>query len=80
MRALLVSATPPHVQLGDAPDPSPARDEALVEVKAFSLNRGEVRRLESTAPGTVTGWDLAGVVRRHAEDGSGPARGARVVG
>ena len=31
-------------------------------------------------PGTVAGWDLAGIVRRRAEDGSGPEEGARVVG
>ncbi|MGH2886201.1 MAG: zinc-binding dehydrogenase, partial [Solirubrobacteraceae bacterium] len=48
--------------------------------KAFSLNRGETRRLESLEPGTVTGWDLAGVVKESAADGSGPAPGARVVG
>ena len=30
--------------------------------------------------GEVTGWDVAGVVREPAADGSGPAAGARVVG
>ncbi len=80
MRALLTTADPPHVELGDAPDPEPGRGEALVEVRAISLNRGESRRLATTEPGTVTGWDLAGVVRRPAADGSGPREGARVVG
>jgi NADPH:quinone reductase-like Zn-dependent oxidoreductase len=80
MRALVSAATPPHAKLADVPDPEPLRNEALVEVKAFSLNRGEVRRLESMDPGTVTGWDVAGVVRRQAADGSGPANGSRVVG
>ncbi len=80
MRALVSSATPPLAELATVPDPSPRHDQALVEVRAISLNRGEIRRLESMRPGTVTGWDLAGVVRRAAEDGSGPAAGARVVG
>jgi len=80
MRALVSSATPPLAELARVPDPSPRHDQALVEVRAISLNRGEIRRLESMRPGTVTGWDLAGVVQRAAEDGSGPAQGARVVG
>ena len=80
MRALVSSATPPLVELATVPDPSPQHDEALVEVRAISLNRGETRRLEGMRPGTVAGWDLAGVVRRPAADGSGPAEGARVVG
>jgi NADPH:quinone reductase-like Zn-dependent oxidoreductase len=80
MRALVSSATPPHAELADVPDPQPERDQALVEVRAFSLNRGETRRLSSGELGTVTGWDVAGVVRAGAADGSGPPEGARVVG
>ncbi|HWC85412.1 MAG TPA: zinc-binding dehydrogenase [Solirubrobacteraceae bacterium] len=80
MRALVSASSPPHVELAEVPDPRPESHEALVEVKAFSLNRGEVRRLASAEPGSATGWDVAGVVRAPAADGSGPTRGARVVG
>lgn len=80
MRALLSSSTPPHAELGEAPDPRPAPNEALVAVEAISLNRGETRRLATMPPGTVMGWDLAGVIREPAADESGPRRGARVVG
>jgi NADPH:quinone reductase len=80
MRALVSKQSPPYAELAEVPDPQPRHDQALVEVEAFSLNRGETRRLESLEPGTVTGWDLAGVVTEAAADGSGPAAGARVVG
>lgn len=80
MLAITAANKPPHVELADVPDPEPQRHEALVEVRAISLNRGESRRLSRLEPGTRTGWDLAGVVRRAAADGSGPAEGARVVG
>jgi NADPH:quinone reductase-like Zn-dependent oxidoreductase len=80
VRALVASATPPHAELAEVPDPQPDRAQALVEVRSFSLNRGETRRLATMEPGQVTGWDVAGVVRAAAEDGSGPPAGARVVG
>jgi NADPH2:quinone reductase len=80
VRALVSRQSAPYAELAEASDPAPLPDEALVEVKAISLNRGETRRLAQLEPGTITGWDLAGTVRRAAADGSGPPEGARVVG
>jgi NADPH:quinone reductase-like Zn-dependent oxidoreductase len=61
-------------------EPSPYRGEAIVRVRAISLNRGEVRRSTMAAAGWRPGWDLAGEIERAAADGSGPRVGARVVG
>ena len=67
------------VELREVPEPQPQRNEALVAVHAFSLNRGELRSVRNNGEGWIPGQDVAGVVLKQAEDGSGPPAGSRVV-
>jgi NADPH:quinone reductase-like Zn-dependent oxidoreductase len=69
-----------NVELREVAEPAQLPDEAIVEVRAVSLNRGEVNRLRSAPQGWRPGWDVAGVVASRAADGSGPEEGRRVVG
>jgi NADPH:quinone reductase len=81
MRAVVAApGRPGAVEIRDADEPEPAPNEAVVEVRASSLNRGECAALQSAADGWRPGWDVAGVVADPAADGSSPEAGTRVVG
>jgi NADPH:quinone reductase-like Zn-dependent oxidoreductase len=67
------------VELREVAEPQPAPNEALVEVRAFSLNRGELRLFQVRPEGWRPGQDISGVVLKQAADGGGPAAGTRVV-
>jgi NADPH2:quinone reductase len=66
------------VQVGEVEDARPSEDEALVEVKAFGVNRGELFLL-AERDGWRPGQDVAGVVLQPAASDRGPGAGARVV-
>ena len=81
MRAWGPTADPENpIALAEVDAPTPAAHEVLLQVEAFSVNRGETFLLESPQPDWRPGKDVAGTVLREAADGSGPARGQRVVG
>src|SRR5205809_530706 len=61
------------------PDPQPAPDEIVVQVEAFSINRGELALFADRPDGWRPGQDLAGRVLAPAADGSGPPAGTRAV-
>ena len=67
------------VELREVPEPNPAPNEALVAVRAFSLNRGELRSFVNNEAGWIPGQDISGVILRAAANGLGPPEGTRVV-
>jgi len=81
MRAVMpTGATGRMVELKNVVEREIKPHEALVEVVAFSPNRGETFMLEQPRPGWRPGKDIAGTVVRQAADGTGPRLGQRVVG
>jgi len=82
MKAVVVDPNAPdRLVLREFEPPTLKPNEALVRVRAVSLNRGEVSQALKNAPaGARPGWDLAGVVETPAADRTGPPEGARVVG
>ncbi len=81
MKALVPTGGPGAlVSIAQTSMPEPAPGEALVKVEAFSVNRGEIFRLEDPRPGDLPGKDIAGLVVQAAADGTGPHVGQRVVG
>jgi NADPH:quinone reductase-like Zn-dependent oxidoreductase/ketosteroid isomerase-like protein len=81
MQALIATDhAPGRVTLTSVEEPDPYPDEAVVQVAAFSINRGETFLLQRPRPDWRPGKDVAGVVVHAAADGSGPSLGTRVVG
>jgi NADPH2:quinone reductase len=81
MRAVTYAPDQPSsLALADVDEPVAGPSEAVVDVRAFALNFGELHWIDRMRkPGEVPGWDAAGVVAEAAADGSGPAVGSRVV-
>jgi NADPH2:quinone reductase len=71
------SAAPGRIARHVVPEPIPAAGEVMVDVRAISLNRGEMRMLWTATDGWRPGWDCAGVLR--ADIDNGPQAGTRVI-
>jgi NADPH:quinone reductase len=80
MLAIVTTPSGPEpVAIREIAEPESRPDEALVAVRAFSLNRGELRLVQIRPEGWRPGQDISGVVIQPAFDGSGPKAGTRVV-
>jgi NADPH2:quinone reductase len=81
MRAVMTNPNDiPRLIIQNVPFPVQAADQALIKVKAFSLNQGETRTAMDTMEMYTPGWDFAGVVEQAASDGSTLKAGTRVFG
>ncbi|RUW68962.1 MULTISPECIES: zinc-binding dehydrogenase [unclassified Mesorhizobium] len=80
MLALVIASdSATGLRLAEVEDPRPLANEALIAVRATSLNRGELRLLAIRPDGWIPGQDIVGVVERAAADGTGPGVGTRVA-
>ena len=81
MRAIVVDPDGPgRLGIGEVDVPEPGPNEALVQVEASSLNRGDLLAAQLADAGWRPGHDIAGTVIGQAGDGTGPKAGTRVVG
>jgi NADPH:quinone reductase len=81
IQAVVVDPNAPgRLAIREVAYPTAGPGDALVRVEATSLNLGEVRRSQAAEAGFRPGWDFAGVVEQEAANGTGPRKGARVVG
>jgi NADPH:quinone reductase len=81
MRAIVVNpSTATGFDWGEVPEPVAGPDELVVDVRAVSVNRGDLVHATVSPPGTIRGYDFAGVVREAAASGIGPKAGSAVAG
>jgi NADPH:quinone reductase-like Zn-dependent oxidoreductase len=73
-------SAPGGLALRELADPEPSDSDVVVDVRAYAINRGELRLLDARPDGWRPGQDVAGVVAAAAPDGGGPPEGSRVVG
>ena len=73
------SATPGGLVRRHLSEPEAGPHDAVIEVRAYAVNRGELQLLQQRTDGWTPGQDGAGVVAAAADDGSGPPVGTRVV-
>jgi NADPH:quinone reductase-like Zn-dependent oxidoreductase len=73
------SSAPGGLVRRDLPEPEPTPQQAVVEVAAYGVNRGELMLLARRPDDWTPGQDLAGVIKVPAADGTGPAAGTRVA-
>jgi putative PIG3 family NAD(P)H quinone oxidoreductase len=87
MQAVLVeeAGDPKHLRLGAHPDPDPAPDELLVDVRATALNRADTMQRRGHYPppegaSDLLGLEMAGMVARVGDECTGWEVGDRVFG
>jgi NADPH2:quinone reductase len=80
MQALLSTpGIPAGVRFGQVAEPVPRAADAVIEVEWFTLLARTLDHAAALPAGSIPGFDAVGVVRRAAEDGTGPVPGTRVA-